>query len=848
MTTIKSFIQQHVFLPLLGGSGRSGVLVVYDPDQRYRELCLELADERRRIVDASKSSIESREAALEALQQLGQPPDERPIDELIVYVPAKKPETDEQKQIDPFSICGACGCVFPSGDGDEYRSICLRAKPDYATEIRRIFNENPSPSFGVIDAVGGGAGWPNLQAVLGVESGREILLAFLSPSEKQRAKIDGSEAWVSEAKDLFQNSLGLKLVTRGKKWETVSEELWRYVLFSEFALVLPVAFPELLANVPRADAEAQTIVEDVCRELRDKSSSKPVYIERAEELERQLNLPAACAAIDDLGILDTFPFEERSFYKQAVDALQRDNWDKLREITARHDRSIWADRGENQAQWTLLQVGRQLMEQCDDVRRQLPDHSATMDALVSFYVTIAREVDRLQREFEQAVGDVDLNESTIETIVQCTRTAYAKCSTELHKVYNRHLESDGWPIVGRIANRSVFDRFVAPRLQERGRRVALILIDALRYELGVELSKQLADEGTVEIQGVCAQLPTITPVGMASLLPGAADALTIKDVNGQAVPFLGDERVKDLSQRLGILRSTYGERFSESPLRDFVKKKALIDEAVELLVLRSNDIDEQLESWSDTALALQLIQRSLKDIRVASRWLRDQGFDEVVIATDHGFVLVHDLEPGSVCEKPAGNWVNLHDRALLGDGASSSDTVVISAGQVGIRGDYAQVAFPRALVPFRAGLGYFHGGASLPEAVVPVITVQLRVEQPAEMSRPTVELTYKRGAKRITTRLPVIDVSVGSQGLFAQDSVVEILLEAHDRKGSVIGESKPGGPVNPATGTISIRPNTVVKIPIRMFDDFRGRFTLKALDPATTVVLASLDLETDYLE
>ena len=33
----------------------------------------------------------------------------------------------------------------------------------------------------------------------------------------------------------------------------------------------------------------------------------------------------------------------------------------------------------------------------------------------------------------------------------------------------------------------MFDRVVAPKLQESGRRVALLLIDALRYELGVEL-------------------------------------------------------------------------------------------------------------------------------------------------------------------------------------------------------------------------------------------------------------------------------------------------------------------------------------------------------------------------
>ena len=36
-------------------------------------------------------------------------------------------------------------------------------------EIRRIFEENPNPSFDVIDAVGEGTNWPTLQALLKVD-------------------------------------------------------------------------------------------------------------------------------------------------------------------------------------------------------------------------------------------------------------------------------------------------------------------------------------------------------------------------------------------------------------------------------------------------------------------------------------------------------------------------------------------------------------------------------------------------------------------------------------------------------------------------------------------------------
>ena len=68
--SIQTFIQDEMLLPRLR---QNGVLVVYDPDQRYRTLCLALASETLRVVDATESSIESRETAMQALHELGRP-------------------------------------------------------------------------------------------------------------------------------------------------------------------------------------------------------------------------------------------------------------------------------------------------------------------------------------------------------------------------------------------------------------------------------------------------------------------------------------------------------------------------------------------------------------------------------------------------------------------------------------------------------------------------------------------------------------------------------------------------------------------------------------------------------
>lgn len=203
----------------------------------------------------------------------------------------------------------------------------------------------------MIDAVGGGTGWPQLQALLKVDSARDILFALLAPTEAQKAALKGQDGWVTEAKSLLKTTLELRLITRAKSWDTIGDEMWRYLLFSEFFFDLPAELPASLANVPRAPEAARALVEDLCDRLRGYDLTKALYIARAEEIEgpEGLNLPVHCRDIVDLGARDTFPFEERSFFARAVVALRDDDMDALRGLVSRHGRSIWVSRGESQA-------------------------------------------------------------------------------------------------------------------------------------------------------------------------------------------------------------------------------------------------------------------------------------------------------------------------------------------------------------------------------------------------------------------------------------------------------------------------------------------------------------------
>jgi hypothetical protein len=839
---ISEFIQTEIILPRLK---KNSVLVVYDPDRRYQELCLDLATKKRQVIDTSESSITSRAAAINALQAMGKPNTQ--LEEVLIYAPVKAPLTDEDKQRDPFAIYGAVGGVFPESDGDEYLSLCLKAKPDHATEIRRIFANDPNPNFAVIDAVGGGGGWPTLQALLKVESARDILFALLAPNEISQTLLNDQSKWIPEAKALFQSTLGLKLITKMKSWSAISDELWRFLLFSEFVFDVPGELPQALGNVPCAPEEACHLVYDLCDRLRNDLRAQTIYIGQAENNEIELNLPTICQGIDDFGDRDTFPFEERASFQQAVAALKADDVDKLRQVLKRHEGSVWVGRGENQAQWTLLKSAASLVQACDDADRQLSEHTGSIEKLVDFYTTTLREVDRCQREFEGAQGDVWETSAAVESVKKQARAAYRKMVDTVQSVFIKHLDKSGWPLTGRLANASVFDQLIAPLLQESGRRVAVFMIDAMRYELGVELAKQLSSDHQVDIQVACAQLPTTTPIGMASLLPGAGSDLSLTRKDNKCIPQLGEQALNSVTQRMNVLQKRYGQRFAEMDLAKFARKNVKLDETIELLVLRSNEMDNDFETNPEAAPSL--ISRTFQKIRMATHKLQNLGFQDAFIVTDHGFYLNTALQAGDVCTQPPGNWVNMHDRMLLGDGTGDASNLVFSVDHLNIIGDFTQAAFPRAMVAYRAGQTYFHGGLSLQEAILPVLAVHIRQPEPKTMEQLNVMLDYKHGATKITTRLPVVDVvAKGQTGLFNGETSIEVLLEAHDEKGQIVGEAKPGGAVDPATRILTLQAGEAVKVTLKMDLMFEGKFTVKALDPTTLTARGNqLELETDYM-
>lgn len=835
---IRDYIKNEVFS---ARAAKYGALVIYDPTRRYYDLALSLASPKCPVVDAGQSVIEARETVMRHLRDLT----DGKIQQFILWLPSRRPDSDEERQGDPFGFLGLIGTEFPTGDSDDYAALCRIGKPDHVVEINKLF-EHGEPSFETIDALDQGGSWPQLKTLLAVDSPKEILIGLLSPKPAQEESLKRDLSWTAEAGEFIERNLGRKLKTRGQTRQAIADELWGLLLFSEFVFDSSGDLPASLTTVPCALPASQGLVFDTCDELRKHQDHKDAYLSKAQQIEEDLALPERSKSIACLGARDTFAFEERHFLRQCVQLLLNGKSADAREILASRQGSIWLSNEDRLAEWTVTERALDLMEAADNAA---PATFQNLEALIHAYASSIRDIDRRHRELEQAVADRHEDDDILDHLIAAARAKYLKVAGVYQNEFVRLVQQDGWPVTGGklLRNTQVFNRQVAPIL-EAGERVAYLLIDSLRYELAVELEKQLSEKHKLVLHTVCAQLPTYTEVGMASLMPDADHSLSLVEKDGKLVTTLGGAVATAPATRFAFLQSKKGDLCADIELEQLVRpgKKLKLPEKVKLLVVRSRDLDSI--AHESPHQVLQIIPNLVRQIMKGIGKLETLGFQKAVIATDHGFILVQEQEAGHVVPKPPGQWLVEKSRCLLGQGTADGSNIVLGREHVGIPGEFEHYAAPKNLVPYARGQLYYHEGLSLQECVLPCLTVDLKIHS-QKKTLPNLQISYRQGkTDKITSRRPVVDLAWSQVDAFANEQELEVAIEAVDSKGNSVGLVGSGQTLNPATQGVRIRPGQIVNVGLRMDDNFSGTFTVRALDPATQAIVADLTLKTAYLE
>lgn len=764
---------------------------------------------------------------------------------LLIYNPRPRGVDGRAKRSDLFEVFALIGTAFGDKEDQKLESLARQAMPEMASEITRLFAEG-RPDVKLLDSLEDGRRYPLLNEVLGTETPTEIIALSLCDDIKAAA-VDKTPGCNVELLRFYKSSTGFQPPEQRGSWEAVRNAAGGYILYSEFVFGLAGGLPEELETVVSAEPETAEIIKGACNRMRADLRLQERYFDLAERVEKNLRL-------DDImkeGYLPsgggTFPFEERYLLRRAAEYAAGGDFNNAHDLIETSRNYIWRQDPQRAADWIALERAVTLLITMGNVEKEMSKHK-TPAAMVKVYTADWYAMDRAQRLFENALT-ASAAEEVLVNVVNLCRNSYREISVGIQDTLLAAIKLEGWPPEGLTRQTGIFDRYVAPAM-ERCEKTALFLVDSLRFEMGKDLGDALEDYGEVKIDYAGGVVPTVTDVGMASLLPGADGLLRLINDEGELMPALGTRLLKNSTDRMKLLSDTYGDRFMDVTLDSLLdtfsrQKERLAD--VDLLVIRTQDPDliaESMGGWR----ARKYLSDVVGDIASVIKLLASIGFTYIVAAADHGHMLFPEISPGDIVQVPMGEWLKIKRRCLLGSSlAAGPGTVTLKAERVGIKGDVEDICFPTGFKVFSDGIGYFHGGLSLPEAVVPVVVLRATAEDEVGLGIPEIEIRYR--SDRFTGHVIGLKVFM-ERNIF--DKSEQVLVEAYDGRGArakLVGEAADCEARDEKTRIVTLQAGEETSVPVLIGPDFRGSAVeIRVIDPQTRAIWARRKLKNAMLD
>jgi hypothetical protein len=529
-----------------------------------------------------------------------------------------------------------------------------------------------------------------------------------------------------------------------------------------------------------------------------------------------------------LGATDTFRFEECLLLRRAIDLSLNGEYENSIGLATDRARSYWIDRDVvRQQQWQACKLAAELGGEVADLEKQVRSLSGSSGEWVAAYADRWFEVDRLQRRLDGWVARME-DEPEAEQLIAVVRLRYDELLKQMATGFAQALESSGWTAPGARSQTSVYPDSVATA----GSRVAYFLVDALRYEMGAELLEQLQGAEELAIHPAVAMLPSITPVGMAALLPGASASFSVNEEKGRLGTQIEQTFMANLNDRLRFLKAKVPDVVDlqlEKLLRmPSSKLQATIGDS-SLVLVRSQEIDLAGES----GFARYVMETVVANIARAARKLASSGVEAFVVSADHGHQFASRKEEDMRIDPPGGDTVELHRRCWIGrGGATPAGTIRVSAAELGYHSDLDFV-FPRSLGVFKSGgdLAYHHGGISLQEMVVPVVT--FRIPATAEPAK-TGSAVHVGAPEAVTNRLFSVRLLLAVLGEEPLPVRVGRLSGAEQ-----VGEAGMAveADLDREAGIVRLRPGVEASVGMMLLRDDCPSVRLVVQDPATDAVL-----------
>lgn len=501
--------------------------------------------------------------------------------------------------------------------------------------------------------------------------------------------------------------------------------------------------PPVAAGLTTAQSLPRGVV-DNCRHIAEhlRTRHAAFYRRTAQATEALLADEIEAANAEDLGKIDTFPFEEDKVLKAALSALHGGNWrtaaawsdQRLDGGTAGAAPAFWL--GQDPARksaWQLVHAAVRLDRALDAAGERLST-APSLEAAADLYVKHGAPVDQAHRHLEQ-LREASLYPQLPEfeglrAALDQSRRRWRRWADAWARDFNALCRRYGFLPSPTYQQRTLFDDVVRPLTQDSG-TTAYFLVDAFRYEMAEELYRRLEETAAtnVHLNARFAELPTVTEIGMNVLAPVS--------VNGRLSPVLptldggvqgfatGEFRVTNPDTRKRAIHDRVGGAACPLlPLDDVVNRDAAwlkrsIAQA-KLVIVHSREIDKAGENELGPAVFDTVMQR----LRAAWTLLRDAGVRRFVFTGDHGFLLLDD---SAATAQPHGRRSDPHPRYVFSPAAADHNGEVrVALADLNYVDQPGYVMFPETTAVFDTGrrsARFVHGGNSLQERLIPVLTV-----------------------------------------------------------------------------------------------------------------------------
>lgn len=827
---------------------RHRVVVWYDVRRDFHDFISAFSAPNCYVVMASESRLKARREAEEIFKKINDS-DKYTESQLnmLIYLPFTAPKSLEENLQNPFEVFARAGTVFGVSESERLDSIARQVWPDRVKQIDRLFAEG-KPTITLLESIREGRSWPLLKQALGTQSVVDVV-SFILCEQNVKSILDTVPGTQEELIRFLSEEINFT-ASNGRDWQSVRSDLITYILLSEFAFDLPSELPDALSGFTLAGEDKKDLVFKICEKMRGMDIYRDSYLSMAEKLESDLRLPNIMRDVEELGVRDTFAFEEKQYLNRLVKLIETGDLNGAQKIIGGRQKSVWRHRADRSQIWTVAERCLKFLSVCNDVSSSWKSDSHSVKAMIEAYTGNEGwfRLDGLQRLFEQSAAEC-VKADEISDLVELCRRRYREVADPIQEKLLSMVEQEGWPPDGFLRQTQIFNRFVAEPL-ERREKVAYFLGDALRYEMGRYLGENLIALGEVVTHAAASVLPATTACGMAALMPGADGAFLLESAPVDLTPSVEGRKLKASLDRMNLLKEKYGDRFSEMTLNDLLsvspsKISARIGNA-DLLVVRVPDLDALPENLS-LHQARKFMTGMLSDFYQAAVRLADAGFRFLVLSADHGHVLLPEIQPGDVVQAPPGEWVMSKRRCRVGQSlAQEPGTIVFKAEHVGIQGDVQEICIPKGFKVFSNVPGYFHEGLSLQECVIPVIVVHTAGKPQGQSKDESALISYKKD--HFTNK--VFSVTIAFNSLFTK--TLRGKLEAFDGTGKnarVVGNVADCPARDDTTHEVIIEKGKPINVPIKINDDFEGpSIELRMTDPDTKVIWARLKLKNAVMD